>query len=188
MFHFSNIVPTTDSTISRGLDRTRRVQRVRQTIGVSRNRRRGERPINGQGPFVSSTSADSCFPKSIDVRHEREIEFLRRTTRSRRFYPARRVATFPRAEVGEKVAEEVAEHAGDWDTGRCSMERGMVEWRHTHTISSERCTVISALKISRCIRSYSIRCLRANCSFLRVLYSFMGGDDSGVSSLSLNVL
>lgn len=35
-------------------------------------------PVNSLRPFVSFATAlaDSCFPKSIDVRHRREIEFL----------------------------------------------------------------------------------------------------------------
>lgn len=67
-----------------------------------------ESPIKSSGPFVSFPLADSCFPKSIDVRRGREIEFLPphdaclllSSGTAARYVP-------PRRKQGEKANEEV---------------------------------------------------------------------------------
>lgn len=77
-------------------------------IVISRN----QKADNGHEPFISSTWADSCFPKSIDVRRGREIEFLAVRDARTPFSSSailRRAALWRfSGRLEEKIAKEVA--------------------------------------------------------------------------------
>lgn len=109
-------------------------RRSRRGIGVPRNQGRRGSPINSPGPFVSFAPADSCFPKSIDVRRAREIEFLPpHDARPVLSSGAARRGTLACPETREKANEDVEEYGG----GRLPGEGGPgIE--NAHAISYRR--------------------------------------------------